>query len=308
MKMKTAWLEEMNWIEAEQAIKDSGGIAIIPVGCLEQWGHQAVGCDTYQAMAHVKKVIELAQEDPEIKQLFVLPMIPIGYQPYMADFPGTVSVRLSTLREYYKDIAEHLMKFGVMKFIWCSGHSGNSYPIIDMGRELRAEYGVLTVLDRGWASGGEYYRAARLAAPPRRGGHGSGNTPWAEIPMETLERCIPQAKTWITKGKQIQGWQGVDDFTDPHFDDALGILAAKLKTSVTSEGDPMTVYMVGSYQEATPIGSAGDPVRLTSEAIEESHRMNEAAGRHTIAIIKAISKIKVPLTSKPNWDLGEPVK
>ena len=102
------------------------------------------------------------------------------------------------------------------------------------------------------------------------------------------------------KGKKIQGWEGVDDFTDPRFDDALGVLTAQLKTSLSSQGEPLTVYMVGSYQEASPYGHMGDP---TEAKVEDSHRDLETAAKHTIAIIKAIDKIKVPLKSSPREDI-----
>ncbi len=172
MKMKTPYLEEMNWMEAQQAIKDAGGIAIIPIGCLEQWGAFPLGGDTYQCLGHVNKLIELAQKDREIKQIVVLPMVSYGYQPMMKDFPGTVHIPHDVLREYCRAIVKSLMKFGVMKFIWCSGHSGNAPPIIELGRDLKAEYGVLTVLDEGFRS---YYTwRGPQPSDARRGGHGSG--------------------------------------------------------------------------------------------------------------------------------------
>ena len=141
MKMKTAWIEEMNWMEAQQAIKDAGGIAIVPIGCLEQWGAFPSGCDTYQCMGHVNRVVELAQEDPEIKQIVVLPMVAYGYQPMMKDFPGTVNIRFEVMREFFRDIAESLIRHGVMKFIWCSGHGASCHPLIDMAYEFRDKYG-----------------------------------------------------------------------------------------------------------------------------------------------------------------------
>jgi len=299
MKMTTAWMDEMNWIEVEQAIKDAGGIVLIPVGCLEQWAHLPVGCDNFQALGHAKKVIELAQEDSEIKQIVVLPVLPMGCQPYMADFPGTISVRHSVIREYYKDVAESLIKQGVSKFIWMIGHSGNMPPLIDMGRELKDKYGALTVLDRCWISGREY-KGPRTPEQVARGGHASGSIVLPTLSEETLKRAESYKKVWLAEGRPIYGWSGADDFVEPRFDDSFGILTAKLKTSPTSQDKPMTVYMVGSFQEATPYGGVGDP---TNQNVEEGLSLLEAAARHTIAIIKAISKIKVPIKSYPSKDV-----
>jgi creatinine amidohydrolase/Fe(II)-dependent formamide hydrolase-like protein len=300
MKMKSVWMDEMNWTEVEQAIKDAGGIVLIPNGCLEQWAHLPVGCDNYQVMGHTTKVIELAQADSEIKQIVVLPLLPMGCQPYMADFPGTISVRHSVMCEYYKDIAESLIKQGVSKFIWMCGHSGNLPPLIDAGRELKEKYGVLNVLDRCWVTNWEH-RGPRTPAEIARGGHTSGSLALPMLSDETLKRTLPQKKVWMTEGRSIHGWSGTDDFTSPRFDDSLGLLTAKLKTSLNSQGQPMTVYMVGAFQEATPYGGFGDP---TNQNVEDGRHALEAAAKHTIAIIKAINKIKVPLKSSPSADVN----
>lgn len=297
--MKSVWMDEMNWTEVEQAIKDAGGIVLIPNGCLEQWAHLPVGCDNYQVMGHAKKVIELAQEDSEIKQIVVLPLLPMGCQPYMADFPGTISVRHSVMHEYYKDIAESLIKQGVSKFIWMIGHSGNVPPLIDAARELKDKYGVLTVLDRCWITSREQ-KGPRTPAEVARGGHASGSLALPELSEEILKRVLPQKKVWLTEGRPIYGWSGADDFVEPRFDDSLGVLTAKLKTSLSSQGQLMTVYMVGSYQEATPYGGFGDP---SNQNVEDGRRALEAAARHTIAIIKAVSKITVPLKSHSSKDV-----
>jgi hypothetical protein len=37
--------------------------------------------------------------------------------------------------------------------------------------------------------------------------------------------------------------------------------------------------------------------------VEDGHRALQAAARHTIAIIKAVSKIEVPLKSRPSKDV-----
>ena len=299
MKMKNVWYDEMNWVEVEQAIKDAGSMVLIPIGCLEQWAHLPVGCDNFQAMGHAKRVIELAQEDKEIKQIVVLPILPMGCQPYMADFPGTISVRHSVMREYYKDIAESLIKQGVLKFIWMIGHSGNMPPLIDAGRELKDKYGALTVLDRCWISAREH-KGPRTPAEVARGGHASGSIALPELSEETLKRVLPQMKVWLAEGRPIYGWSGVDDFVEPRFDDSLGILTAKLKTSLNSQGQPMTVYMVGSFQEATPYGGVGDP---SNQNVEDGRLALQSAAMHTIAIIKAVSKIEVPLKSRPSKDV-----
>jgi len=290
MKMKTPWVHEMSWIEVKQAIQDSGGILIIPVGSLEPWGDLPTGCDNYQLMGHIKKVIELAEIDPQIKQLLILPPIPVGHQPYMADFPGTVNIRFNTLREFYKDIAESFVRHGVLKFLWISGHAGNIPPIIDVGRELKDKYGALTVIDRCWTTVWEEKGPAW--ADPRRGHGGWDSLPIPEIPPEILKKADLKP---IPKGDKIYFW-GTDDFAQPGWDDALGVMTAKLKASKTADGRLRTVYIVASFQELAPYGGWGDP---TCATVEEGLQELEIAAKHTIEVIKAMMKIKVPIKSHP---------
>jgi creatinine amidohydrolase/Fe(II)-dependent formamide hydrolase-like protein len=73
-------------------------------------------------------------------------------------------------------------------------------------------------------------------------------------------------------------------------------MTAKLRKSSTADGRLRTVYIVGSFQELAPYGGWGDPTCATvKEGLEEL----EIAAKHTMAIIKAIMKIKVPLKSHP---------
>ena len=164
----------------------------------------------FQAMGRAKRVIELAQEDKEIKRSSCCLSWPWAAS-LIWRFPGTISVRRSIMREYYQDIAESLIKQGIMKFIWMIGHSGNMPPLIDAGRELKDKYGALTVLDRCWISAREH-KGPRTPAEVARGGHASGSVALPELPEETLKRVLPQRKVWLAEGRPIYGWGGVDDF------------------------------------------------------------------------------------------------
>lgn len=288
--MKTPWIEEMSWKEVKSGIEESG-IVIMPVGSLEPWGDLPVGCDNYQLRGHMNKVVELAEDDSDIERLLILPELPIGHQPYMLDFPGTVNVSFHTLREYYKDIAESFIKHDALKFLWISGHAGNIPPIVDAGRELKEKYGALTVIDRCWETIWEEKGPAW--DDPRKGHGGWDSLPLPEIPDEILEQADLKP---IPKPDEIHDWEGTEDFTEPAWDDVLGVMTAKLKTSRKKDGDPRTVYMVGSWQEMAPYGGWGDP---TLASKEEGHDELEIAAEHTIEIIKAIKKIEVPLESSP---------
>jgi creatinine amidohydrolase len=50
-KNMSVWLQTKSWEEAKEAIKQSKGVAIVPIGSVEQHSyHLPVGTDTYVAM------------------------------------------------------------------------------------------------------------------------------------------------------------------------------------------------------------------------------------------------------------------
>ena len=62
------WLQEKCWKEARELVKESKGVAILPVGSVEQHGyHMPLGTDSYVA-------ITLAEEAADT--IFALPMHP----------------------------------------------------------------------------------------------------------------------------------------------------------------------------------------------------------------------------------------
>ncbi|HEY9701469.1 MAG TPA: creatininase family protein [Allocoleopsis sp.] len=106
------------WKEVETYLQESKGI-IIPIGSTEQHGPTGlIGTDAICAEVIAKGVGE------EIKAM-VGPTINIGMALHHTGFPGTISLKPSTMILVIKDYITSLVKYGFTQFFFINGHGGN---------------------------------------------------------------------------------------------------------------------------------------------------------------------------------------
>jgi creatinine amidohydrolase len=139
--MKKVWLADMTWKEAEEAFEKTD-VAIIPVGSNETHGPQnPLGTDTFTA-------IDVARRVGEKADVIVAPAVPIGWSPYQMDFPGSMTFTRGTLETILTEMCESLIRWGIKRFIFISGHGGNLDAMETVGLNLRRKYGVMSVVPR----------------------------------------------------------------------------------------------------------------------------------------------------------------
>lgn len=106
------------WLEVETYLKQSKGI-IVPIGSTEQHGPTGlIGTDAICAEA-IARGVGLAT------RALVAPSINIGMALHHTAFPGTISLRPSTLILVIRDYITSLAKAGFTKFFFINGHGGN---------------------------------------------------------------------------------------------------------------------------------------------------------------------------------------
>ncbi len=127
---------ENTWKE----IRDSGvDTAVIAFGAIEQHGHHLpLGADWMIADETAKR---LAKE----LNAFVLPAMPFGNSREHMAFPGTISLRPSTLAAVLEDIVESLRHHGIKKIVVLSSHGGN-WILKPTLRELNYKYDDLMIV------------------------------------------------------------------------------------------------------------------------------------------------------------------
>lgn len=106
------------WQEVEAYLQQSQGI-ILPIGSTEQHGPTGlIGTDAISAEA-------IARGVGEATQAIVAPTINVGMALHHTAFPGTISLRPSTMIQLVKDYITSLTKAGFTKFYFINGHGGN---------------------------------------------------------------------------------------------------------------------------------------------------------------------------------------
>jgi creatinine amidohydrolase len=106
------------WPEVEAYLQSSRGL-ILPIGSTEQHGPTGlIGTDAICAEIVAKGV-------GEATGAMVAPTINVGMALHHMDFPGSISLRPSTLILVVRDYLVGLTRAGFRKFFFINGHGGN---------------------------------------------------------------------------------------------------------------------------------------------------------------------------------------
>lgn len=111
-------LQLSTWLEVEHYLQQSQGI-ILPIGSTEQHGPTGlIGTDAICAEI-------VAQGVGDATQALVAPTINVGMALHHTAFPGSISLRPSTLMLVIRDYLTSLTRAGFTKFFFINGHGGN---------------------------------------------------------------------------------------------------------------------------------------------------------------------------------------
>jgi creatinine amidohydrolase len=111
-------IAEMNWMQVEaHAARDDR--AVLPVGSTEQHAQLSLCVDAILAE-------RVAVESAEPLDVPVFPVINYGLTPGFVDYPGTVTLRLSTLSALICDVLDGMVRSGFRRIVVVNGHGGNS--------------------------------------------------------------------------------------------------------------------------------------------------------------------------------------
>jgi creatinine amidohydrolase len=125
-------LQLQTWPDVEHYLTKSQGI-IIPIGSTEQHGPNGlVGTDAICAEAVAKAVGEAVDG-------LVAPTISVGMAQHHLGFPGSMTLRPSTMISLVRDWVASLARHGFRRFYFINGHGGNIATLQAAFSEIYAE-------------------------------------------------------------------------------------------------------------------------------------------------------------------------
>lgn len=110
-------LEELNWMDVEQYLLGDDRLMLV-LGACEQHGYLSLLTD-------VKIPLALADAASQASGVLVAPPLNFGSSPYFLKYPGTISLRITTLLDLVEDMLRSAHTQGFRRFLILNGHGGN---------------------------------------------------------------------------------------------------------------------------------------------------------------------------------------
>lgn len=229
-------------------------IAILPTGSVESHGpHLGNGTD-YLVAEEISKRVAARTE------ALLLPALPFGYSSNHSVFAGTVSLKPEVFRSVVNDICISLHAYGIRRFLFVNGHSGNTALLQECCDSLRYSKAIGCIANWWTIAGslseefvgtghGDYMEAAAMLAIQPDAVH-----------MDKATAYKPKA---LTSDLHVLGWDRL-----------------KFKGAV--------LYTWMSTRQASETGSTG---RLDGATAERGEHAIEAVATYLTELIAELRKI-----------------
>ncbi|MBC7908678.1 MAG: creatininase family protein [Rhodospirillaceae bacterium] len=130
-------LQLATWPQVEAYLAHSNS-AILPIGSTEQHGPTGlIGTDALCAEAVATRV-------GDILGVMVAPTIAVGMAQHHMDFPGSMTLRPSTLMAVVRDCLLSLVRHGFQRVLLVNGHGGNVATVQAAFAETQMELDAIT--------------------------------------------------------------------------------------------------------------------------------------------------------------------
>lgn len=111
-------LEDLNWMDVERYLETEDRLMLV-IGATEQHAYLSLLTD-------VRIPLALADAASQQSRVLVAPPLNFGCSPYFLAYPGTLSLRVSTLIAAMEDLVRSAYGHGFRRVLVLNGHGGNS--------------------------------------------------------------------------------------------------------------------------------------------------------------------------------------
>ncbi len=109
--------EDLSWFDVERYLESDDRIMLV-LGACEQHGYLSLLTDS-------KIPLALADAASQKTGVLIAPVVNYGISPYFIDYPGSFSLRLTTLVDLAEDLVRSAYHQGFRRMLFLNGHGGN---------------------------------------------------------------------------------------------------------------------------------------------------------------------------------------
>jgi creatinine amidohydrolase len=109
--------EDLAWFDVEKYLETDDRLMVV-LGACEQHGYLSLLTD-------VKIPLALADAASQKTGVLIAPVVNFGISPYFLDYPGSFSLRVTTLLDVVEDLTRSAYHQGFRRILILNGHGGN---------------------------------------------------------------------------------------------------------------------------------------------------------------------------------------
>jgi creatinine amidohydrolase len=164
---------DMNWMQVEDFLRKDDR-AVLPIGSIEQHGYLSLGVDAILAE-------RVAVEAAEAARVPVFPVLSYGVTPYFLEYPGSVSLKVSTHLLVVRDILDSLSHSGFRRILIVNGHGGNG-AVQQLAQEWLTDRPQCRLVFHNWWNTPLTGAKVREIDPVASHASWMENFPWTRLP------------------------------------------------------------------------------------------------------------------------------
>lgn len=171
-------IEDLNWMDVESYLRRDDRLMLV-TGTTEQHGYLSLLTD-------IKIPLALADAASQKTDVLVAPPLNFGCSPYFLAYPGTFSLRASTLMDVAEDLVRSAVQTGFRRILVLNGHGGNA----PARARLREAVNDLPGIRLGWY---DWWTSHSVEAVAQKHGLLPTHANWMEAFPFTIVSELPES-------------------------------------------------------------------------------------------------------------------